>query len=147
MPFYNEKKVIAIAYGGLKRFAIFKSGQVVSYSITTNVSNGTFSGASTIIAGETATITITPNTNYSLPSSITVSGASYTYNSTTGVIVLTNPTANVTISAECVAILPQLATPTISLSNDTLSIEEVENAEYYDIYVDGVLKESISAND
>ena len=39
--------------------------------------------------------------------------------------------------------MPQLATPTISLSNDTLSIEEVENAEYYDIYVDGVLEESV----
>lgn len=40
---------------------------------------------------------------------------------------------------------PQLATPTISLSDDTLSIEEVENAEYYDIYVDGVLEESVPA--
>ena len=43
--------------------------------------------------------------------------------------------------------IPQLATPTISLSGDTLSIEEVENAEYYDIYVDGVLEESVPAND
>lgn len=41
--------------------------------------------------------------------------------------------------------MPQLATPTISLSEDTLSIEEVENAEYYDIYVDGVLEESVPA--
>lgn len=39
--------------------------------------------------------------------------------------------------------LPQLATPTISLDGDNLVIEEVENAEYYDIYVDGVLEESI----
>ena len=42
---------------------------------------------------------------------------------------------------------PQLATPTISLSEDTLSIEEVENAEYYDIYVNGVLEESVPAVD
>ena len=42
---------------------------------------------------------------------------------------------------------PQLATPTISLSGDILSIEEVENAEYYDIYVDGVLEESVPAVD
>ena len=41
---------------------------------------------------------------------------------------------------------PQLATPTISLSDSILSIEEVENAEYYDIYVDGVLEESVPAN-
>lgn len=41
---------------------------------------------------------------------------------------------------------PQLATPTISLSDSILSIEEVENAEYYDIYVDGVLAHSIEVN-
>lgn len=41
----------------------------------------------------------------------------------------------------------QLDAPTISLSGDTLSIEEVENAEYYDIYVDGVLEESVSAEE
>jgi hypothetical protein len=40
---------------------------------------------------------------------------------------------------------PQLATPTISLNGDILSIEEVENAECYDIYVDGVLEESVPA--
>lgn len=39
----------------------------------------------------------------------------------------------------------QLLAPTISLNGDTLSIEEVENAEYYDIYVDGVLEESVPA--
>ena len=38
---------------------------------------------------------------------------------------------------------PQLATPVISLNNDNLIIEEVENAEYYDIYVDGVLEHTI----
>ena len=41
--------------------------------------------------------------------------------------------------------MPQLTTPTISLSDSILSIEEVENAEYYDIYVDGVLEESVPA--
>ena len=44
---------------------------------------------------------------------------------------------------EKIETLPQLATPVISLSDDILSIEEVENAEYYDIYVDGVLEESV----
>ena len=43
------------------------------------------------------------------------------------------------------SVVPQLEAPTISLSNSTLTIEEVENAEYYDIYVDGVLKESVPA--
>lgn len=48
-------------------------------------------------------------------------------------------------NVEVYSSMPQLATPTISLSEDILSIEEVENAEYYDIYVDGVLEESVPA--
>lgn len=43
--------------------------------------------------------TLSPSTGYVLPSSITVSGASYTYDSSTGVISLSNPTGNVTITA------------------------------------------------
>jgi len=39
--------------------------------------------------------------------------------------------------------MPQLATPTISFIYPNIVIEEVENAEYYDIYVDGVLEETI----
>ena len=41
--------------------------------------------------------------------------------------------------------MPQLDTPTISLSGDTLSIEEVEDAEYYDIYDGDTLVESVPA--
>lgn len=41
------------------------------------------------------------------------------------------------------SVVPQLSAPVISLDNDTLTIEEVENAEYYDIYVDGVLADAI----
>jgi len=41
------------------------------------------------------------------------------------------------------SVVPQLNAPVISLDNDNLVIEEVENAEYYDIYVDDVLEDSI----
>ena len=41
--------------------------------------------------------------------------------------------------------MPQLDAPTISLSSDTLSIEEVEDAEYYDIYDGDTLVESVPA--
>ena len=72
-----------------------------SYSITNSITNGSASGASTIIYGGTAIVTISANSGYELPSTVTVSGASYSYNGTTGVITLSNPTGNVTITATC----------------------------------------------
>ena len=110
------------------------------YRITTNVSNGTYTGPSSVVGDETATITIIPDANAILPDSIVVSGASYTYDSTTGIIVLSNPTSDIVITADCEMVLEA---PVISLSGDTLSIEEVANAEYYDIYVNGVYAYSI----
>jgi len=73
------------------------------YSITTTVTNGSYSGSTSIDAGGTATVTLTANSGYKLPTSITVSGATYTYNSTTGVVSLSEPTGNVTISCTCAA--------------------------------------------
>jgi hypothetical protein len=50
---------------------------------------------------------------------------------------------NLVYEKEPEIVVPQLDAPVISLDNDNLVIEEVENAEYYDIYVDGVLEETI----
>lgn len=71
------------------------------YTITTNVTNGTYQGAGTITEGTTENITITPDTDYYLPNSVAVSGANYTYDSTTGVIVLSNPVDNVVVVVVC----------------------------------------------
>lgn len=106
------------------------------YSITTTVTNGSFSGDTSIWTEETAEVTIIPNTGYLLPSSIEVSGATYTYDDTTGVVYLSAVISNVTIAATCS--LPQLATPNISLDTDNLVIEDVDDAESYDVYVDDV---------
>lgn len=70
-------------------------GQLINTSIT----NGTFSGPVAIANNGTATITITANSGYELPTSVSVTGASYTYSN--GVITLSNPTAEVNISATC----------------------------------------------
>ena len=70
--------------------------------ITTSVTNGSYSGDIAIANNGTATVTLSANSGYDLPSSITVSGASYTYNSTTGVVSLSNPTGAVSITAVCV---------------------------------------------
>jgi len=89
-----------------------------SYSITTSVTNGSYSGDTEIGKESTATITITPSTNYKLPTSITVSGATYTYNSTSGVVSLSNPTGNVTITCTCEIITYSIST---SVSNCSAS--------------------------
>ena len=71
----------------------------VTYNITTTVTNGTYSGDTTIT--NTATITITADSGYNLPDTVTVTGASYTWNKETGTLTLTNPTGAVTVSAVC----------------------------------------------
>lgn len=60
------------------------------YDITTTVTNGTYSGDTTIT--DTATITIAADSGYNLPDTITVTGASQTWNKETGTLTLTNPT-------------------------------------------------------
>lgn len=77
---------------------------VKTYTITSTITNGSYTGDSTIT--NTASVTISANTGYSLPSTISVSGATYTYDSTTGVVSLSSPTSNVTIEATCVASYP-----------------------------------------
>ena len=72
------------------------------HTVTTSVSNGTYTGATQIGEGS-ATVTISANTGYKLPTTVTVSGADHTFDRTTGIITLSNATGNVTISATCVA--------------------------------------------
>ena len=73
-----------------------------SYSISTSVLNGRYSGDEEIQSGSIATVTITPNSGYLLPSLIDVSGAEYDYDETSGIIILRNPTDDVVISVECI---------------------------------------------
>ena len=70
--------------------------------ITTTVTNGTATGDS-VIAG-TATVTIVPNEGYALPSSVTVVGATSSYDDSTGIISLSSATGEVSITAACVAV-------------------------------------------
>lgn len=73
-----------------------------TYTITTNVENGTYQGSEIIEEGTEANIIIIPNTNYYLPDTITVVGAEYIYNKETGVIRLSNPTDDVVITVVCI---------------------------------------------
>lgn len=72
-----------------------------SYTITANITNGTASGDTEIDKDGEAVVTITPDENYILPTSIEVTGATAQYESSTGVVSLSEPTANVTITCVC----------------------------------------------
>lgn len=75
---------------------------VTIYTITVSVTNGTYSGATTIASGFASIGTITPSTDYIFPSSITVNNATLnSYDSTTGVFVISGATGNVTVTADC----------------------------------------------
>ncbi len=74
-----------------------------TYSITGNITNGSLVGPTTINIAGTSSVTLTPSTGYVLPEAVTVTGATSSYNKTTGVISLSAPTGNVTITATCPA--------------------------------------------
>jgi len=71
----------------------------LDYPISVSVTNGTYTGASRIKKLGTATIVVSASSGYTLPDSITVSGASYTYSN--GTITLSEPTGDVSVSVVC----------------------------------------------
>ena len=100
------------------------------YSITVNVQGGTYTGNSFIYRPNgTATITVTPKTNFELPNSINVIGCNYNYDNTTGVIDLYNPSSDVTIEVICESNEKPYLT-FVSDGSFTLSI--YDNTKYWD---------------
>lgn len=75
-------------------------GGVVQYSITTTLTECTaVSGNATVInEGGTVTLKYTAKDGFALTDTVTVSGASYTWDSATGTLVLSNPIADVTVA-------------------------------------------------
>lgn len=74
------------------------------YSITVMATGCTVSGPSTIKEGKTATLTVMAADGYTLPATISVTNATYTWNVNSGVVTLSNPTGPVTISASAIKI-------------------------------------------
>lgn len=95
---------------------------IATYAIICNLTNCTSSGADTIRQGGTTTITIMTNEGYNLPDSITVSGAEYTWDKSSGQIALSNPTSDVTITVAAVAV------PTYTNLADQTSADWKKNA-------------------
>jgi len=71
------------------------------YTITGEITNGSLDGATEILEDATVYLTLVPDAGHILPTSIVVSGASKTYDNVTGIIILSNPTSHVTITATC----------------------------------------------
>jgi hypothetical protein len=104
----NEQNIKAFCYGaGYDREISYAPVAPTVYSITNSLTNCTASGASTIVEDGTAAVTITANSGYDLPDTITVSGASYTWDKSTGTVVLSNPTGNVTVTVVGVKEVPK----------------------------------------
>ena len=72
----------------------------ISRTITATLTNVTAASgnATTIAAGETKVLTYTANSGYTLPDSVTVTGATGVWNKDAGTLTLSNPTANVTFT-------------------------------------------------
>ncbi len=71
---------------------------LTEYSITVNETNGSHTGASVIKESRTATLTFTHDSGYGHPEDVTVSGATKNWVRGTGVLTLSNPTGNVTVT-------------------------------------------------
>lgn len=104
----DSQNIKAFCYGaGYDREISYAPVAPTVYSITNSLTNCTASGASTIVEDGTAAVIITANSGYELPDSITVSGASYTWDKSSGTVVLSNPTSNVTVTVVAVAAKPK----------------------------------------
>lgn len=71
---------------------------LTEYSITVNETNGSHTGASTIKESRSVSLTFEPDPGYGQPASVTVTGATYTWTRGTGVLSLSNPTGNVSVT-------------------------------------------------
>lgn len=115
----DAQHIKAFCYGaGYDREISYATVAPTVYNIVNSLTNCTASGASTIVEDGTAAVTITANSGYELPEAITVSGASYTWDKSTGTVVLSNPTGNVTVTVVGMKAAPKY-TNLIPLSTDS----------------------------
>ena len=79
----------------------------VEYPITTALTNvvATTSNPTTITEGLSASLAFTASSGYELPDSVTVSGATYNWDKSSGTLTLSNPTNNVGISITAVEVV------------------------------------------
>ena len=89
-----------------------------TYTVEGDVSNGFLGDISKLKAGSSVTVELTAAEGYALPETVSVTGASYEYDQTSGTLTLSNPTENVEIEVVCVPIVWDI---TSSITNVTVS--------------------------
>lgn len=116
--------------------------KAIVYTITANLANCTANSDNPITIEENggAILYYTANEGYELPDGVELTNVgSYNWDKATGKLVIARPSGNVTIKIVAKQTMPQLATPqNVAVENTTLSFDEVENAEEYEIFVDNV---------
>lgn len=131
----NERIYAHIFGAGKDRIINYKEAYTPSvFAITSTLSNcSNASGNPTAIAKNSSTTLIfTANSGYVLPSAIVVNGASYTWDSSTGALVLSNPTDNVSITIVATEDVPQsinlldVSTRTFATYSEPTYIENTE---------------------
>ena len=114
--------------------------KAIVYTITANLANCTANSDNPITIEENggAILYYTANTGYELPDGVELTNVgSYNWDKAAGKLVIARPSGNVTIKIVAKQSLPQLATPqNLAVENTTLSFDEVENAEEYEVFVD-----------
>lgn len=85
------------------------------FGIAVTATNATYTGDSVIAVGGTAGLVFTADTGHELPSTVTVSGASYTWDDTTGVLLLSNVTGSVAVSVVA-EVVPVVSTKILGVS-------------------------------
>lgn len=109
------------------------------YEIINVLTNVTADGENPSVIGvnDSVTLIYTANSGYTLPQSVTVTGASYTWGQSTGVLDLSNPTGNVTVTISGVAAVTSYSVKiNASSSSNYTSMDD----DILSLAVDGVTK-------
>ena len=113
------------ADGALDKNAAEPPPEPTVYSISVAATGCTVVGASTITEGETATLTATADSGYSLPDAVTVTGASHSWNSATGVLTLSDPTGSVSVTVTAVKEAEPEPIPMFDRFGNQLSLQQL----------------------
>ncbi len=115
--YYRNNRLIGT---GQYRFRPFTAAEPPAvFEIINALTNVTADGENptTIAANDSVTLIYTANSGYTLPETITVTGASYTWEQSTGVLDISNPTGDVTITIVGVASSLSFKLPAIKPSS------------------------------
>lgn len=125
------------------------------FRITTNLSDvsADSSNPTVITDGSSATLYFIANSGYSLPASVTVSGASHQWNQSTGRLVLANPSGPVTVTVVGVSnarptysITTNLTNVTANAGNDTTLTDSSNAILYFTAKTGYILPDTVSVD-